>query len=755
MMKSYLLWTAIAVVIGISAAYSINEGGRAAYYYLFNEHQPLVYLSNILSAGFQKPLDSDLSQPKPPKQGKAVLADLSGMKLELYENGELVDSFVIAAKGKKGTPWETGAGNYLISAKNEKIFSPIEKVWLPYSLQFSGNFFIHGWPAGQNGKATPVGYAGGCIRLANEDAKKVFAFAELGTPVLVFGVAEIDEQAVKHYELQAQTKGPVVSAKAYLLADLDSGEILEAKNTDKIFPIASVSKLMTALISLEAINQYQIVTISKRAFATEGDTGRLRVGEKIEAGNLLYPLLLASSNDAAEALAEHYGRDKFIKLMNEKAGELGLKNTSFEDPSGLSAHNVSTAEDLYKLGRYIYNNKPYIFDVSAKLGHTTVNHGWFNTNDMAAAAYFLGGKNGFTYEARETMVSLWSIPFSATENRRLALVTLNSANRKTDAESLLRYVRKAVAYAPQLLPQPILLANNAEGVTEKTSLSLAFVGDIMLDRGVEASVMKNAGGDFSWLFQNVADLGSADVLFGNLEGPLSNQGKDIGNKYSFRMAPAALDALVKAGFDAVTVANNHAGDWGVAAFSDTLDRLGKANILAAGGGPNFSEASRVKIIGKNGYRVGFLAATDVGPNWLAAKGDKPGLILASDPLWPSLIKNAANQVDVLVVSYHFGNEYEKQPTARQRELSQLAIDQGARIVIGHHPHVVQNVEKYKNGIIAFSLGNFIFDQYFSEDTMSGLALKVKFEGSEITEAGGVHITLNPKFQPSLQKTNEE
>lgn len=744
MMKRYFFWTVIAAVIGISAAYSVNEGGRTAYYYLFNEHQPFVYLSNIFSANFQSAKDFGLERPDPPAEGKAILIDLAAMRLELYENGGLIDSFAIIAKGKKGTPWETFAGSYYVSAKNEKIFSPIDKVWLPYSVQFSGNLYVSGG-------------AGDCIRLSNENAKKTFAFADLNIPILVFGVTASNESAIKHYEQKSQVKPPAVSAKAYLVADLDSGEILEAKNSNTVFPIASVSKLMTALIALDNINQYQIVTISKRAVATEGRAGGLRAGEKIEAGNLLYPLLLASSNDAAEALAEHYGRDKFIKLMNEKARELGLKNTSFEDPSGLSPRNVSTAVDLYKFGRYLYYSKPYVFDISAKLGHTTINHDWFNDNNMAAAAYFLGGKNGFTDEARQTMISLWSVPFSATENRRLALVTLNSADRKTDAETLLRHVNKAVAYVSKVLPQPILLANNitaAEKLITKTSLSLAFVGDVMLDRGVETSVMKNGAGNFSWLFKNVGDLAATDILFGNLEGPVSDQGKDLGSQYSFRMAPAALDALVKAGFDAVAVANNHAGDWGATAFSDSLNRLSKARILAVGGGVNLVEASRVKIISKNGYRVGFLAASDVGPAWLAASDTKAGLILASDPKWPQMIKEAAKQVDILVVSYHFGNEYEKQPSVRQRELAQMAIDNGARIVVGHHPHVVQNVEKYKNGIIAYSLGNFIFDQYFSEDTMTGLALKVKFVGDELTEASSVQVTLNPQYQPSLQQTDE-
>lgn len=747
-MTRYLVWTLIAALCGIAGAYALVESGQAAYSFIESGGRPLVYVADTYEAvtanlvqAFSPLKRISVERPAPPASGKAILTDLANMKLELYEDAKLVDKFDIAAKGRKGTPWETPGGGYAILYKSEKHLSSIGKVWMPYSMQFFGNFFIHGWPYYEGGQEVPEGYSGGCIRLETAAAKRVYEFAEVGTPVLVFGAESSNEAEAKHYERRdLNLAAPAVSAKSYLVADLDSGEILAEKNPDLVLPIASVSKLMTALVSLDAINQYQTVTISKRALATEGTSGNLKAGEQIEAGNLIYPLLLESSNDAAEALAEHYGRSQFIKLMNDKARAVGLAATSFADPSGLSPQNVSTAHDLYKLARYLEEYKPYVFDVSAKLGHSTVEHGWVNTNDLAAASYFLGGKNGFTDEARQTMLSLWSLPFSETENRRIVVITLGSQSRKADAETLLDYVKKMLVFKP--------------GVLGAKPLTLAFVGDVMLDRGVKKSVEKNAGGDYNWLFQEVGELAKSDLLFGNLEGPLSDQGADLGNLYSFRMEPKALLALKAAGFDALSVANNHAGDWGLAAFQDSVYRLTRAGILVTGAANEAGKfPAQTLILG--GQRIGFLAASDVGPAWLAPGKNQSGLVLASDSAWPAAISEAAAATDLLIVSYHFGDEYQTEPNARQKELARLAIDRGAQLVIGHHPHVVQPVERYRDGLIAYSLGNFIFDQYFSPETMTGRALVVKWSEGKITGWSERAVALDARFQPSLKPDDKQ
>ena len=280
--------------------------------------------------------------------------------------------------------------------------------------------------------------------------------------------------------------------------------------------------------------------------------------------------------------------------------------------------------------------------------------------------------------------------------------------------------------------------------------TLTFVGDIMLDRGIKSSVNKNATGDYNWLFQNLASLQTADILFGNLEGPVSDKGSDLGNLYSFQMDPKTVPVLEQAGFDVLQIANNHLGDWGKKAALDTFARLASSTIVMVGGGQNYDDAIAVKVIEKNNLKIGFLAASDVGPNWLAATDRQAGILLANDPNLPTIIEQAASQVDLLVVGYHFGDEYKTEPNERQKELAHLAIDHGAKLVIGTHPHVVQPVEEYGGGIIAYSLGNFIFDQYFSPETMSGLALTVVLQGKKIHLIIKQNVILDQRYQPKLE-----
>lgn len=274
-----------------------------------------------------------------------------------------------------------------------------------------------------------------------------------------------------------------------------------------------------------------------------------------------------------------------------------------------------------------------------------------------------------------------------------------------------------------------------------------FVGDIMLDRSVKTSVIKNFGSDYNQLFTNLDELKSADILFGNLEGPVSDTGNNVGSKYSFRMDPIVLEAIKNAGFDIVSFANNHVGDWNIGAFKDTLNRLDNVGILQTGAGMTKSEAEIPKIIEKNGVKFGFIGFSDVGPDWIKATDTSAGILLASDPRLGEIIKNAKQQVDVLIVSFHWGVEYEKIHNKKQEALAHTAIDNGADIVVGHHPHTMQDIEMYKEHPIVYSLGNFIFDQYFSKDTMQGMLFETTFLGKDLKETNKKLITLNKKYQP--------
>lgn len=283
--------------------------------------------------------------------------------------------------------------------------------------------------------------------------------------------------------------------------------------------------------------------------------------------------------------------------------------------------------------------------------------------------------------------------------------------------------------------------------TPTLPISIIFFGDGMFDRGVKNSVKKNFNDDFNQLFVNLQEIKTYDIAFLNLEGPVSENGKNVGSKYSFRFEPRVATALSNAGFDVVSSANNHMGDWTLTAFKDTLVHLKENAIKFTGAGMTKSDAETPTIVDVRGTKIGFIGFTDVGPNWLEAKDTQAGILLASDPRFTEIISNAKSQVDFLVVSFHWGNEYSAH-TTRQTTLAHTAIDNGADAIIGHHPHVEQATEWYKEKFIAYSLGNFIFDQYFSEETMKGLSVALTYSPKDKTiSVKEFDITLSRQFKP--------
>jgi D-alanyl-D-alanine endopeptidase (penicillin-binding protein 7) len=243
-----------------------------------------------------------------------------------------------------------------------------------------------------------------------------------------------------------QAPAPAVNATAFLVADLASGKVFAKKSADRPRPIASITKLMTAVIASETQVANDTVTVSPQAAATYGRSGRLLAGDRITVGNLLAPLLLESSNDAAVALAEHTGKTQFINYMNRKATALGMSQTRFADASGLSSQNVSSPNDLLKLTRYIHQKKPFIFDLTKRSQVSTPDRSsealdiYTANNPMVGRPDFLGGKNGYTDEARHTLLSLFSVPFPH-GSRPVAIIVLGSDTHKQDTKNLLRWLK--------------------------------------------------------------------------------------------------------------------------------------------------------------------------------------------------------------------------------------------------------------------------------------------------------------------------
>jgi len=435
-----------------------------------------------------------------------------------------------------------------------------------------------------------------------------------------------------------------------------------------------------------------------------------------------------------------------------------MSKTLFEDPSGLSKNNQSTPSDLFKLAGYLNKEKPEILSITKKRSYSNKKHNWFSNNQFLTEKGYLGGKSGYTDPAQETVISLFSVPLSKEGTRPIAILLLQSKDRYRDVENILKYLKKNVYYGGEA-------DANTDWIKEKVGMpdirdpdfvTLTFLGDIMLDRGVRNSVIKNFNNDYSALFENLETLKKSDIAFANLEGVASDQGVDQGNLYSFRMDPGVIPALAGAGIDILSVANNHVGDWGDDAYADTLARLKENEILYTGGGMGEGEAEAPMIIEKYGMKIGYLGFSDVGPEWMKASADQPGLLLASNPRFDEIIRKASAQVDYLIVSFHFGEEYQAEHNTRQEYLSHRAIDNGAKIVVGHHPHVMEDVEVYSPkdctqgscvGYIAYSLGNFIFDQAFSTETMQGMLLKIKLGRDGSMTAQKNIVKLNNAFQP--------
>lgn len=279
--------------------------------------------------------------------------------------------------------------------------------------------------------------------------------------------------------------------------------------------------------------------------------------------------------------------------------------------------------------------------------------------------------------------------------------------------------------------------------------TLVFVGDIMLSRNI-GKRMENFE-DWEYPFRRVKKyLSEADFTFANLESPISDKGNNQGSIWSFRADPRTIIGLQAAGVDVVSLANNHIWDWGKEALIDTVNRLEEAGIATLGAGKDKKTANAGKVFKINGTRVGFLAYTDLYPGGLAATEENPGVSVWSRDQILSDIKRLKAESDLLFVSWHSGTEYEKNPDTQQKETYKWLVESGVDLVVGHHPHVIQPVEEYGGGWIVYSLGNFIFDQYFSKETMEGMVLEVSIRNGKITKIDTKKVILSQDFQPSLE-----
>ncbi|MBA2699448.1 MAG: CapA family protein [Nocardioidaceae bacterium] len=288
---------------------------------------------------------------------------------------------------------------------------------------------------------------------------------------------------------------------------------------------------------------------------------------------------------------------------------------------------------------------------------------------------------------------------------------------------------------------------------------VTIVGDIMLGRRVGDSFasQRDPGAPLRPLQRRLA---RADLTVGNLESTLSSDGVPRQGDDSFAADPEVLDPLDDAGFDVLSLANNHTGDFGEHAFRQTLRRLDSSPIQPVGAGLDRERAWRPVVVCRAGVRFGLVAFNAIGET-PAAGPRTPGAAQVrmqprTGPLDASDLRRATRAItslearaDVVIVLAHWGDQYTNQPVSDQRRVGGALLDAGADVVVGGHPHWVQGVQVHHGRLVVHSLGNFIFDMDFSRETQEGVMLEAVFWGDEFKAVDFVPYVIGPGFAPRL------
>lgn len=409
----------------------------------------------LIQAGEQVPMEyikfiEDIKNDLLREKKDFLEINLHDRQARLYRQGKLLTENEFLAAGDVSNWGGSAAGLYHIKSKNRSSYSVIAKLYMPYALHYYGKYYLHGEPHYLDGTKFESDFSGGCIRFSDEDAKTLYESTETGLPVLVI------DRPREHFDYlnQGIREFPIITATNYLVADLDSGFILAEKESDEAKPIASITKLMTAVIVAENINLENTITVHPSMLSVYGSIEGLEAGKTFRIVELFYPLLIESSNNAGEILSYSLGRDRMIALMNQKTAAILMTNTNFIDPHGLSAQNISSARDIFQLTRYILNNRPPLFEITRS--HIVRNFGslqfdidqMWNKNIFSDDPNFLGGKTGFILLSRYTGTMIFQFLTSEGEIRRIAIIYLGSENAKGDIQSIYSWLMDNFSLTP-------------------------------------------------------------------------------------------------------------------------------------------------------------------------------------------------------------------------------------------------------------------------------------------------------------------
>ncbi|MBE9535768.1 MAG: CapA family protein, partial [Proteobacteria bacterium] len=281
-------------------------------------------------------------------------------------------------------------------------------------------------------------------------------------------------------------------------------------------------------------------------------------------------------------------------------------------------------------------------------------------------------------------------------------------------------------------------------------LVIYAVGDIMPSEKASPFIKKHGHG---YPYKKTRKLlQSGDIVIGNLETPLTVSGSAAkGKQYVFKSPPETAGALKEAGFTHMSLANNHMMDYGPEGLESTVNNLESAGLHSMGAGKNIREARRPELLRVKGKKVALLAYSNTFPKDYYAGSNKAGTAPGYTAFVKSDILKASKISDFVITSFHWGAELMDSPKEYQKELARLAIDSGADLVLGHHPHILQGVEFYKEGVIFYSLGNFSFAAYSKNAKESIIArITIGEKGIDSIEAIPINVdNFKVHFQPEV------
>jgi poly-gamma-glutamate synthesis protein (capsule biosynthesis protein) len=311
----------------------------------------------------------------------------------------------------------------------------------------------------------------------------------------------------------------------------------------------------------------------------------------------------------------------------------------------------------------------------------------------------------------------------------------------------------------------------------KNNLELAVTGDFMISHEFSPNQFP-----FKRIFEV---LKRADLVFANLETPLGREGYPREKMFAFMADPALARVVQSTGVDVVSLANNHMLDYGEQGLVQTLDALSRTGVPHVGAGRNIREASKPVFLEKNGVRIAFLGYAATLPLGAAASKDRPGIapvhvttsyemdatLLQEQPGNPPIvrtsvdakderricgeIRKARKRADHVIVGIHWGVAFINRPQEYQQPLARKMIEAGASLIVGHHPHMRHHVERHKNGVILYSLGDFVFHDRVDMTGESGMLATVALDKEKIRAVRLWPISVHEKLGlPTLGKESD-